>query len=230
MNPLNFSDLGYDITGAPSACPGGEIWCETNFAIRQAGRSRSMARPIPATTWTSSPACAERQRPPGTSARGTGAGSSWSRRVPADATIGAPCSRPVTRTLAADLEPDASAARTRPSSGWLSPGTASVPGAACTTTVRRPRSPTRRRTSTRPGANPARDVLSASATEPAPLPERAPLRRRLPRRASRPSPTPTRPPRARAPADPNLDDSAAFVPGHLRLRRARPSGYGHTAA
>ena len=46
VDALNFSDMGYDVTG-PQVHADGEIWSKVNFAIRQA-LSRQVRPALPA--------------------------------------------------------------------------------------------------------------------------------------------------------------------------------------
>jgi extracellular elastinolytic metalloproteinase len=62
VNALNFSDMGYDVTG-PQVHADGEIWSKTNFAIRQALIAKYSGA-FPATDDELQQACADGELPP----------------------------------------------------------------------------------------------------------------------------------------------------------------------
>jgi extracellular elastinolytic metalloproteinase len=71
-SPLNYSDVGYDLTG-PQVHADGEIWSATNFDIRQAMIARYDSQFPLATPGCSEPAPTASARP--TAAPATAAGS-----------------------------------------------------------------------------------------------------------------------------------------------------------
>ena len=123
VDPLNFSDIGYDLTG-PEVHADGEIWVAINFE-HPPGARRQVQRGVPGVEHGAAAALRERRGARRTSARATGAGSSsCTTRI---------LLMPIGPSMleARDAYPRrghrcASAARTRTSSGSSSRGAASA--------------------------------------------------------------------------------------------------------
>ena len=214
VNPLNFSDMGYDVTG-PQVHADGEIWSATNFSIRQALIDKYDQR-YPADDDELQADCADGRAAAADRARATAAGSSSSSTrillMPTNPSMLAGPRRAARRRPDAlrRREPEGAlarvrAARLRPerdelehdrehrhrSDAGLRAGRAPTPA-----TVHVRGAGTRRRRPSRPG--------STSATT---------------RPGSRRSPTPTRPPPARQPRR-----HGAVRARDVRVRRAtRPA-------
>ncbi len=98
-NPLNYSDYGFDLTG-PEVHADGEIWNGTQWEVRQALVEKYDAQ-FPYANKALQLRCAQGTRNasplPSTSARATGAGSSWSSTRSCSSRARPRCWTPATR-------------------------------------------------------------------------------------------------------------------------------------